>query len=287
MTRLGLIAMLAACQVAAADPAVWHFAPGPDTDVWLLGSVHYLRDSDHPLPDSIERVYATADTLVMEIDLDDLDASTVQLSFLQAALLTPPATLASVVGAELYATTATTAAAVGLDMAAVDGFEPWFVALTVMDLGMARLGFRADQGLEQSLLQRAARDRKPVLGLESVADQLEIFDSLPPPEQQALLEQTLGELESGQAEMNALLDAWRNGSLEDLGRELLTAFDAFPMLYQSLVVERNRRWIEGIERLAAQPGRFLIVVGALHLVGDSNVIDLLADEGYTIARVAN
>jgi len=287
MIRLGLVAMLAAWQAAAADPAVWHFAPRPDTDVWLLGSVHYLRESDHPLPDAIERLYATADTLVMEIDLDDLDASTVQLRFLQAALLPPPATLASVVGAQLYATTAATATAVGLDMRAVDGFEPWFVALTLMDLGMARLGFRADQGLEQSLLQRAARDRKPVLGLESVADQLEIFDSLPLPEQQALLEQTLGELASAQAEMNALMDAWRNGSLEDLSRELLMAFDAFPTLYQSLVVERNRRWIAEIERLAARPGRFLIVVGALHLVGDSNVIDLLAEQGFTIARVSN
>jgi len=287
MTRLGLVAMLAAWQTAAADPAVWHFAPRPDTDVWLLGSVHYLRESDHPLPDAIDRLYASADTLVMELDLDDLDGSAVQLRFLQAAMLSPPVTLANVVGDELYATTATTAAAVGLDMAAVDGFEPWFVALTLMDLGMARLGFRAERGLEQSLLQRAARDSKPVLGLESVADQLEIFDSLPLPEQQALLEQTLGELESARAEMNALMDAWRDGRLEELSRELLMAFDAFPTLYQSLVVERNRRWIAEIERLAARPGRFLIVVGALHLVGDSNVIDLLADQGFDIARVAN
>jgi len=174
---------------------------------------------------------------------------------------------------------------VGLDMRALDAFEPWFVALTLMDLGMARLGFRAEQGLEQTLLERAGRDGKPVLGLETLLDQLGIFDELPLPEQRSLLEQTLGEIESGQAEMDALMNAWRGGSLDVLSRELLTTFDEFPALYESLVRERNRRWIGEIEQLAARPGRFLIVVGALHLVGDGNVIDLLSANGFEVERL--
>jgi uncharacterized protein YbaP (TraB family) len=286
VARLGLIFFIAAWQTAAADPAVWHFSPGPGTDVWLLGSVHYLREQDHPLPGIVDELYDAADTLVMEIDLDDLDPAAVQLQFMQAAMLPTSMRLDGVLGVELYSTTASAAAELGLDMRTFNAFEPWFVALTLMDLGMARLGFRAEQGLEQHLLRLAARDGKPVLGLESLVDQLEIFDDLPLAEQRALLDQTLGEIDAARADMDALMTAWRDGSLDVLSRELAATFDEFPTLYESLVVARNQRWIEEIEQLAARPGRYLIVVGALHLVGERSVVDLLSDNGFEVARLS-
>jgi uncharacterized protein YbaP (TraB family) len=286
VARWRLLALALTWQTAAADPAVWHFSPNPASEIWLLGSVHYLRDEDHPLPAIIDRLYESADTLVMEIDLDDLDPTAMQLRFMQAAMLPSPTTLDGIVGEDLYTTVTEAATEVGLDMQALDAFEPWFVALTLMDLGMARLGFRAEQGLEQYLLQRATRDGKPVLGLETPLDQLAIFDGLPLAEQRALLEQTLGEIDAARTEMDALMTAWRSGELDALSRELLTSFDEFPTLYESLVIERNQRWIEEIEQLAALPGRRLIVVGALHLVGEGNVIDLLSARGLEVTRIS-
>lgn len=286
MPSRSLILLLAAWQTAVADPAVWHVAPGPNTDLWLLGSVHYLREQDHPLPPIIDELYASADSLVMEIDLDDLDPTAVQLQFMQAAMLPAGTTLDRVVDPRLYSLVAAEADELGLDLRTFSSFEPWFVALTLMDLGMARLGFRPDRGLEQTLLQRAARDRKPVSGLESLDDQLKIFDGLPLPEQAALLEQTLGEIDSARDDMDALMSAWRDGQLDALSRELLASFDEFPTLHQSLVIDRNRNWIDAISRLAERPGRHLIVVGALHLVGEHSIIELLAADGFEISRLS-
>ncbi|NIW25151.1 MAG: TraB/GumN family protein, partial [Gammaproteobacteria bacterium] len=168
------------------------------------------------------------------------------------------------------------------DIAALERVEPWLVALTLMDLGMTRLGYRSEQGLEQHLLLRAQRDRKPVYGLESVADQIGVFDRLTSTEQEAMLEQALTELDSAGQEMDELLNAWRDGSLETLTDKLSAAFEEFPGLYESLVVDRNRNWIPEIERLAVQPGRHLVVVGALHLVGEHNVVDLLRERGFEV-----
>jgi uncharacterized protein YbaP (TraB family) len=278
-SRLLIAATLLFAASAYGDPAAWEIAAGDATRVWLLGSVHYLREQDYPLPDIVETLYAQADALVMEIDLDDLDPAIVQTRFLQAAMLPPTELLSSVLDADVYADAAAAARGLGLDIASLEHFEPWLVALTLMDLGMAQLGFHADQGLEQHLLQRASRDGKAVRGLETLADQISVFDGLTPAEQQALLAQTLEEIRSPETDMDELLNAWRQGSLDALGGKLLESFTEFPRLYETLVVERNRRWISELERLTAEPGHFLVVVGALHLVGENSVIDLLRARG--------
>ena len=282
-----LFAAIALCTGSAhCEPAVWQISHGEGSTVWLLGSVHYLRDSDYPLPPIIDEIYARADDLVMEIDLDDLNPLDVQTRFMQAAMLPATQSLSSVLDADVYADTEHTARSLGLELTALEPFEPWLVALTIMDLGMARNGFRADQGLEQHLLMRARRDRKNVDGLETLADQIGVFDGLSYSEQQALLGQTLEEIGSPQREMDELLDAWRSGRLETLAAKLSESFVDFPGLYEALVVHRNERWISRIENLAAQPGHTLVVVGALHLVGEDNVVEMLRARGLEVTQIS-
>jgi uncharacterized protein YbaP (TraB family) len=151
---------------------------------------------------------------------------------------------------------------------------------------MTQLGYRSDQGLEQYLLERAQRDRKPIYGLETVTDQVRVFDGLTPAEQEALLEQTLFELDSAGREMDELLTAWRDGSLATLTDKLSASFEEFPGLYETLVIDRNRNWLPELERLAAQTGRHLVVVGALHLVGENSVVDLLRERGLSVEPYA-
>jgi uncharacterized protein YbaP (TraB family) len=286
LLRASLVALLLLATNAWADPAVWRVSTSEDSELWLLGSVHYLREQDHPLPDVIERLYARADALVMEIDLDDLDPASIQTQFMLAALLPASSPLSSVVDADVYRLAESTAGSLGLDIAALARVEPWLVALTLMDLGMTQLGYRSDQGLEQYLLERAQRDRKPIYGLETVTDQVRVFDGLTPAEQEALLEQTLSELDSAGREMDELLTAWRDGSLATLTDKLSASFKEFPGLYETLVIDRNRNWLPELERLAAQPGRHLVVVGALHLVGENSVVDLLRERGVSVEPYA-
>ena len=270
--RACLAALLLLAANAWADPAVWRVSTGEDSELWLLGSVHYLREQDHPLPDVGARVEL----------LDDLDPASIQMQFMVAGLLPATSSLPGVVDAHVYRLAETTAGSLGLDIAALERVKPWLVALTLMDLGMTRLGYRSDQGLEQYLLARARDDRKPVHGLETVTDQIRVFDGLDAAEQEALLEQTLAELDSAGQEMDELLNAWRDGSLATLTDKLSASFEGFPGLYEALVIDRNRSWVPELERLAAQPGRHLVVVGALHLVGDHNVVDLLRERGLPV-----
>ena len=46
---------------------------GETNRIYLLGSVHLLREQDHPIPDAIYTAYDEVDLLVMELDMDDID----------------------------------------------------------------------------------------------------------------------------------------------------------------------------------------------------------------------
>jgi len=268
----------------SAEPAAWHVR-GDDADLWLLGSVHYLRDQDYPLPTIIDDLYQRADSLVMELDLDDLDLLAVQGSFMQAGVLPESSPLETIVDADVYELTALRASELGLPISLLGRLEPWLVALTLMDMGMSKLGYQASHGLEQYLLRRAQADSKPITGLESLDDQIGIFDSLSWEDQEALLVQTLTDLQAPEENMTRLLNAWRDGSLDELASELSTDFEDLPDLETALVSARNRRWVVKLEQLLKEGGRYLVVVGALHLVGEDSVIDLLAERGFEVTFV--
>ncbi len=276
-----LLAGLCGAARTRAEPAAWHVAEGRG-ELWLLGSVHYLRAADYPLPAIVDRLYAHADALLFELDLDDLDPAAAETEFETAARLPAGDSLARELGPKLYATAEDRAHALGLSLRFLDGYEPWLAALTLLNQGMLAKGFDADRGVEQYLLAKAKRDGKPILGLESLDTQIHVFAALDPAGQRALLAQTLQELDSPRTEVGPLITAWRQGRSDALARELLTDFKDFPALYESLVAARNRAWAAELEHRLAAGQRLLVVVGALHLVGPNSVIDLLTKRGHDV-----
>jgi uncharacterized protein YbaP (TraB family) len=283
LSAIALVALLCLSRAAVAEPAVWRAThPGLSGELLLLGSIHVLRSSDYPLPAIVDEVYGKASDVVFELDLDDLDPASVQTNFIGAALLPQDTTLESVLDADVFADVSMRAQELGVTIDLLDRFEPWFVALNLMNIGMARLGFDASYGVDQYLLRKATRDGKEVLGLEDLSEQVAIFDDLGAAQQQAVLAQTLHELDRTNDILGAMTSAWREGRLDELQGELLEAYTDFPELYAPLVENRNRAWIAKLEALAANDSTYLVVVGALHLVGTNSVVELLRARGFNV-----
>jgi uncharacterized protein YbaP (TraB family) len=285
LRALLVAATLAAATPSSAEPAAWR-VPGRDGgEIVLLGSMHVLRASDHPLPAAIDALVARADTVVMEIDLDDIDPARQQRALLDTALLPQGTELVDVIDADLYRLLEQRAEEIGIDLTMLARFEPWFLSITLLDLGMRRLGFEPERGVEQYVLGRSRGAGKPIEGLETIEFQIEIFDSLPPQSQRAMLERTLTELDEAETAIAAMAAAWRAGELEPLSEELLDDFAEFPGLYEKLVSKRNADWLAPLERMLGDGRRYLVVVGALHLVGRDNVIEMLTARGHPVERI--
>ena len=281
---LAVLAALLPATFASADPAAWRVTGRNGGEVTLLGSMHVLRPSDYPLPPTVDALIDGADDIVMEIDLDDVDTAKQQL-IVQTAMLPQGKVLADVLDPDVYRLVAQHMGELGVDVKALEHFEPWFLSITVLDLGMRKLGFQPDRGVEQYVLGRARKEGKEIVGLETLEFQIGLFDALPPEQQQAMLEQTLGELDEGVVVLTEMVTAWRAGELESLSAELLEDFGDFPGLYEKLVTNRNNAWVPKLERMLDDGHRHLVVVGALHLVGPDNVIDLLKKRGHQVERL--
>lgn len=287
MSRLA-VALL--CLAALAAPAPGHArekhvlwsVQGRHNTVYLLGSIHLLRPQDGGLPAAADRAYEDAEQLVMEIDLDDpreTDPMTMLVEMQRLAVLPAGESLRSVLGSD-YDDINARARAAGLDLALVDTFAPWFVATTILQLELAKRGFSPEFGIEQILANRAAGDDKPIRGLETSAEQFALLAGMPLPQQKRFLMMTLEESDQIDAQVGELVQAWREGDVNRLAELLSGEFEEFPDLYRRLTADRNRAWIGPIVDLLDDRDDYLIVVGALHLVGDDSVIELLEERGF-------
>ena len=71
----------------------------------------------------------------------------------------------------------------------------------------------------------------------------QLTDVLPEEATQAMLEQTLRDMSEGDTVIGKLADAWRDGKLETLSKELLASLDDIPGLDAALVRNRNTEWV--------------------------------------------
>jgi hypothetical protein len=275
----------AALADSAASPVTMWMAEGASNRVYVLGSIHLLRAQDHPLPRVIGEAYDDAETLYMELDMDDLDPLLMQATINRLGMLEEGTSLREVMGDELYAEAAILATGLEIPLEMLDRTEPWFAAITVEQLMLARVGFNPAYGVEMHLLKKASADGKEILGFETVEQQLGYLDGLSLEAQRALLMQTLTESAAIGEIMDDLILAWRSGDIGYLEQTLLDDVSGYPELYDAIVADRNRLWVDTIDELLDDGEDYLVIVGALHLVGEDGVPRLLEQRGVRITQM--
>ena len=275
----------AALADAAGTPVTMWLAEGTSNRVYVLGSIHLLRERDHPLPQVIGDAYEDAETLYMEIDMDDLDPLASQATITRLGMLEEGISLRDVMGEELYAEAAAAASELEIPLEMLDRTEPWYAAITVEQLVLARIGFNAAYGVEMHLLRKASGDGKEILGFETLEQQLGYLDGLSLEAQRKLLMQTLTEGAAVREIMDDLILAWRSGDIDYLEQTLLDDLSGYPELYDTIVADRNRLWVDTIDDLLDGGQDYLVIVGALHLVGEDGVPQLLEQRGIRITQM--
>jgi uncharacterized protein YbaP (TraB family) len=258
---------------------------GPNGRFYLAGSMHLLHAERASLPAPLERAYRNSASIVMEIDTDDGDAQDAGARLLEAAQLAPDTSLQALLGEARWNTVRTALAEAGFDAERASRFEPWGLALLLTQAGFARQGYTSAAGVEQQWTERARRDGKPISGLETAAMQIALLDGLDMNVQRQMLDLTLEEVQEMPQMLDELEDAWRAGDLQRLEALLLEGYRQMPELYTALLVERNRRWVSQIRAWPTTSPPRLVLVGALHLVGEQGLPALLQRAGYTVERL--
>ncbi len=287
LCALALCAQVSGAAAGTQDHPVtlWRIA-GETNSIYLLGSIHLLREQDHPLPGVIDTAYDDADVIVMEIDMDDVDPVYTQAAFNRAGVRQDETTLRDLMGEEAFGAASEAAAAIDIPLDLLEKSEPWLAAITVELMLLYRIGFDPALGVEMTMTQRAAADGKPIEGLETIDEQLAFLDGLPLDAQREMLLQVLSEGAAISESIDDLIEAWHHGDTATLEDALLDSTAGLDALHEVLVNSRNRRWVETISTWLEDERDYLIVVGALHLVGEQGVPALLEKRGFGIHQLS-
>lgn len=263
---------------------LWKVEAPSGAVAYLLGSLHVLAADSYPLPAPIEKAFSESRTLVEEVDLDEMSEPMAMMGALTKAMLTNGETLDKIIAPGTYAELKKRAETLGLPMAALDRMKPWLVAVTLMAPTLQSAGFKPEYGVDRHFFDRAKEKGLKRQALETLAYQLDRFDSMPLPVQEALLKATIEDLDTQVNDVKQMVRSWSAGDLAAVEKLTLTSFKDSPELYKRLLVERNVNWVPHVEKCLADNAGCFIVVGAAHLVGRDGLPALLARKGLKVTQ---
>jgi uncharacterized protein len=289
--RLACIAasILALLQMAPvhAQPArdfIWKVS-SPAGVMYLVGSVHLLTKDYYPLNPALDTAFKDSDLLVEEADLGELESTTSQFKLLSRGMLPENQSLDTVVSPATYALVAKRVSDLGMPIGPLKRFKPWMLAMTLEELEWQKAGFDASLGLDRHFYDRAKVDGKRVQGLETVDYQLSLFDQMTKEEQDRMLAESLKDLDREQANVITLTNAWKAGDAAAVERIVLDDVKGDPIMYERLLVNRNRNWLPTLDALLNRQGRAFVVVGAAHLVGPDGLLAMFKAKGYKVEQL--
>lgn len=280
-----LLSAALAVPQALAQTSVWRVSDGGHT-IYIGGTLHLLRASDYPLPEAFLRAYDDSDEVYLETDLNAMNNPDAALMEMMTRLYyTDGRTLRTVLNDEAYAVLSDYLMGAGIPMEAIETARPgaFLSLLTIAEFG--KLGF-TPQGVDSYFNTKAMGDGKPTGQLETVEEQIDMLAALGEGYESKFVLLVLRDIGNIEEFVDIILDAWRTGDFEAIERLLLEEMIIeMPDAFDLMVRDRNLRWLPQIEAMFHDADTEYVLVGALHLVGEIGLLELLREKGYSVEQL--
>ena len=280
----GLAAAALLAGAASADPSLWHIQD-EDSDIYVFGTVHILRDGIEWQTEAVMAAFNEADTVYFEAPVNDPAQAVAMQQVVFANAMNPAGvTLSSLVSESTWASIEEFAPQVGFSAPQLEPLRPWIATIQLGVGFIVASGYDPLTGVEATLWPMAHEAGKTLAYFETVEEQIGFFANLPQDVEVRLLEETMAEFSTSPDQLDQLVTSWASGdqvAIDDVMNGQMRA-DA-PELHDIIIVQRNARWVEEISDILDGSGTVFIAVGSGHLPGDQGVIALLRDRGIEIS----
>ena len=146
------------------------------------------------------------------------------------------------------------------------------------------IGCKEPTSIENSFLKMAKEQNKEVFGLETLEDQMKIFDGISQKKQAKMLRNYIKNFDKMQESFQQMLNEYKSQDLTAL-MKASAAVNLKTNKYEHLLLDnRNEKWVAKMPQIAMQKSTFF-AVGAAHLAGNNGVISLLRKAGYSVKAV--
>jgi uncharacterized protein YbaP (TraB family) len=249
----------------------------------IFGTMHSSDPDVLALPAPVIEAFKAAPSLSLEIILDET-----AMQRIGAAMRLPKGQhLQDFVPPDLFSRAAAAAEPLGWQPIHLSRMKPWAVAMLIsFPAEDRRKGARLP--LDLWLMETARARHKPVYALETLSEQVQVFDAMPTQDQVAHLRAVAVPAAEKRRMMAALKEAYLRRDIESI---MLASREESPgeqalrtKIDRRLLDDRNRRMVERMLPRFDEGGAF-IAIGAAHLPGENGVLALLERRGYSVARL--
>ena len=259
---------------------LWELSKTGQQPAYLFGTIHSEDPAVVELPATVKQAFDASNSVVLEMLMD---TDTMRYSS-TAMLMLDGRSLSDKIGMPLYKKVSAAIASRGIPELVLNRMKPWAAAVT-----LSTPALETGQILDLVLYQDALQQDKAVYGLETVQEQLDLFDSMSESDQVTLLRDAVDKFPELDALHAELLEVYKQRDLEGLLAINETSMQAEDQClakeFQRRVIDdRNHRMAERMQPYLRQ-GKAFVAVGALHLPGEQGLLNLLEQQGYTVRRV--
>lgn len=252
---------------------------------YLFGTIHMICSEDAVLSDSLKAAIENSDVVYFEVDMDNLFE---MLGVMRKMKMRNDTTLADLLNKEDYEKVKKyfEGKETLLPFSVLETYKPLLAASMLMEGSSA---CESPEAMEEVIMKEAKHHGKTVKGLETMAFQMSIFDTIPYKMQAIQLLKYVDDAGRGDTdnkEYDKLMQAYKDQDLSKLEELTKTTDMGIANFTDILLYNRNKNWVEKLKNI--MPGNpVVIAVGAGHLPGDKGVINLLRKAGYTVKPVPN
>lgn len=247
---------------------------------YILGTMHSEDPRVVSLVSRIKTVFEQADSFSAELDMgaDNL------LQASQRMFYTDETKLQDIIDRRLYQDSVQLLMEYGIPEMLVQKMKPWAVA-TTLSMPKSSSGLF----LDRLLFMRAQAMGKKVYGLETVDEQLAVFENMPLKQQISMLRDAVREYPASQELLARLFELYIQRDLEGirvLSESYMRKGDAQVAAYfqKTIIDDRNQRMLQRMQPRLKE-GNAFIAVGALHLSGEKGLLRLLEKQGLRVSPV--
>lgn len=267
-----------AAQTPVENSLLWEISGnGLSKASYLYGTIHIICKKDFFVSDKLKQKFAATDQLYLEIDMDD---PAMNMKMLQLSVLKDKKLSDFFSDSDYNKLNDFFRDTIKMPLTFLATMKP-FVLFSMITLKM--LPCQDQKSYEMTFVEMAKEQHKEVLGLETIEDQMKIFDDLPDSVQAQMVMRYVNEFNRQKADFSKMVAVYKKQNLDSLYRQVTSSPD-IQGSENVLLFDRNARWIPIMENAMKEDATFF-AVGAGHLAGEKGVINLLRRQGYTVKPV--
>ena len=259
-----------------------------ENTVYIFGSIHLAKPELYPLDQVITKAYENSDVLVVEVDpSSDESVSMMQEVMLNSGIYPSGMSLQTQLSEHTYGSLLEYANKRGLSMDEMQNMRPWVVMLQITVTEMMRLGYLPELGIDKYFLDKARAQNRPIVELETAAEQMALLSKDDEAFQDKLLLYTLESMTELEPLLKSMFESWKKGDSNALETIISLPLDEDPSLqevYDELITKRNYKMTDKIEGFLKTEKDYFVVVGSGHVIGREGIVELLKARGFKVIQ---